>query len=148
MFLTINSEVIWSLKSQNHASCPPLLLNVSWRERTVRASALRVMWPPWYFITRCYGKQVEVFGVAVATGDIIKYQSFLYGSFVWGIHVRYNNIKYQGGRMMRNADARTVRSRQETYNSSGGHDAWFGDFKLQITALFMARNIKCGYSFS
>ena len=24
----------------------------------------------------------------------------------------------------------------------------FGDFKLQITSLFMVRNIKCGYSFS
>ena len=29
MFLTINKEDIWSLKSPNHASCPPLLLNVS-----------------------------------------------------------------------------------------------------------------------
>ena len=29
MFLTINNKVIWSLKSPNHASCPPLLLNVS-----------------------------------------------------------------------------------------------------------------------
>ena len=76
-----------------------------------------------YNITRCYGKHVAVFTVAVAAGDIIKYQSFIYGSFVWGIHVRYNNIKYQGGHMMRNADARTVRSRQETFNSNGGHDA-------------------------
>ena len=50
--------------------------------------------------------------------------------------------------MMRNADARTVRSRQETFNSNGGHDALFGDFKLQITSLFMVRNMKCGYSFS
>ena len=32
-------------------------------------------------------------------------------------------IKYQGGHMMRNADARTVRARQETFNSNGGHDA-------------------------
>ena len=32
-------------------------------------------------------------------------------------------IKYQGGHMMRNADARTVRSRQETFNSNGGHEA-------------------------
>ena len=45
-------------------------------------------------------------------------------------------VKYQGGHMMRNAHARTVRSRQETVNSNGGHD------------LFMVRNIKCGYSFS
>ena len=43
--------------------------------------------------------------------------------------------------MMRNADARTIHSRQETLNSNG-------DFKLQITSLFMVRNIKCGYSFS
>ena len=47
-----------------------------------------------YNITRCYGKQVAVFAVAVATGDIIKYQSFVYGSFVWGIHVRYNKRIY------------------------------------------------------
>ena len=50
--------------------------------------------------------------------------------------------------MMRNADARTVRSRQETFNSNGGHDAWFGDCKLPITSLFTVRNIQCGYSFS
>ena len=37
--------------------------------------------------------------------------------------MRYNNIKYQGGHMMRNADARTVSSRQETFNSNGGHDS-------------------------
>ena len=50
--------------------------------------------------------------------------------------------------MMRNADAHTVRSHQETFNSNSGYDAWFGDFKLQITSLFMVKNIKCGYSFS
>ena len=38
---------------------------------------------------------MAAFAVAVATGDIIKYQSFVYGSFVWGIHVRYNNRVYQ-----------------------------------------------------
>ena len=55
-----------------------------------------------YNITRCYsdGKCCQVF--AIAAGDI---------------------IKYQGGHMMRNADARTVRSRQETLHSNGGHDA-------------------------
>ena len=47
-----------------------------------------------YNITRCYGKRVTVFAVAIAAGDIIKYQSFVYGSFVWGIHVRYNNNNY------------------------------------------------------
>ena len=80
-----------------------------------------------YNITRCYsdGEYCHLF--AIAAGDI---------------------IKYQGGHMMRNADARTVRSRQETFNSNGGHDASFGDLKLQITSLFMVRNIKCGYSFS
>ena len=80
-----------------------------------------------YNITRCYsdGEYCHLF--AIAAGDI---------------------IKYQGGHMMRNADARTVRSRQETFNSNGGHDAGFGDFKLQITSLLMIRNIKCGYSFS
>ena len=57
-------------------------------------------------------------------------------------------IKYQGGHMMRNADMRTVRSRQETFNRNGGHDTWFGDFKFQITSLFMVRNIKYGYPFS
>ena len=80
-----------------------------------------------YNITRCYsdGEYCHVF--AIAAGDI---------------------IKYQDGHMMRNADARTVRSSQETFNSNGGHDARFCDFKLQITSLFMVRNIKCGYSFS
>ena len=55
-----------------------------------------------YNISRCYsnGEYCHVF--AIAAGDI---------------------IKYQGGHMMRNADARTVGSRQETFNSNSGHDA-------------------------
>ena len=54
-----------------------------------------------YDIARCYsnGEYCHVF--VIAAGDI---------------------MKYQGGHMMRNADARTVRSRQETFNSNGGHD--------------------------
>ena len=54
-----------------------------------------------YNITRCYsdGEYCHVF--AIAAGDI---------------------IKYQGGHMMRDADARTVRSRQETFNNKGGHE--------------------------
>ena len=45
-----------------------------------------------YNITRCYGKGVTVLAGAIVAGDIINYQSFVYGSFVLGIHVRYNNI--------------------------------------------------------
>ena len=54
-----------------------------------------------YNITRCYnnGEYCHVFAIEAD-----------------------NIIKYQGGNMMRNADARTVRSRQETFNSNGGHD--------------------------
>ena len=37
---------------------------------------------------------MAVFAISVAAGDIIKYQSFVYGSFVWGIHVRYNKHVY------------------------------------------------------
>ena len=55
-----------------------------------------------YNITRCYSDGEYCHMFAIAAGDI---------------------IKYQGGHMMRNADARTVRSRQETFNSNGGHDA-------------------------
>ena len=53
-----------------------------------------------YNINRCYssGEYCHVF--VIAAGDI---------------------IRYQGGHMMRNADARTVRSRKETFNSNGGH---------------------------
>ena len=47
-----------------------------------------------YNITRCYGKRVTVFAVSIAAGDIIKYQSFVYGSYVWEIHVRYNKFTY------------------------------------------------------
>ena len=80
-----------------------------------------------YNITCCYSNGEYCHMFAIAAGDI---------------------IKYQGGHMMRKADARTVHLRQETFNSNGGHDTWFGDFKLQITSLFMVRNIKCGYLFS
>ena len=48
-------------------------------------------------INRCYGKRVKVFCVPIAAGDSVKYQSFFYGSFVWEIHVRYNNLKYTVG---------------------------------------------------
>ena len=37
---------------------------------------------------------MTLFAIAIAAGDIIKYQSFVYGSFVWEIHVRYNNFDY------------------------------------------------------
>ena len=54
-----------------------------------------------YNIDRCYsnGEYCHVFAIAV--GDI---------------------IKYLGGHMMRNADAPTACSRQETFNNNGGHD--------------------------
>ena len=55
-----------------------------------------------YNITRCYSDCEYCHAFAIAAGDI---------------------IKYQVGHTMRNADARTVRSRQETFNSYGGHDA-------------------------
>ena len=55
-----------------------------------------------YNITRCYSDGGYCHLFAIAAGDI---------------------IKYQGGHMMRNADARTVRSRLETFNSNGGYEA-------------------------
>ena len=35
---------------------------------------------------------MTVFAVAIAVGASLKYQSIVYGNFVWEIHVRYNNI--------------------------------------------------------
>ena len=55
-----------------------------------------------YNITRCYSNGEYCYVFAIAAGDI---------------------IKYQGGHMMRNAYACTVRSCQETFDSNGGHDA-------------------------
>ena len=55
-----------------------------------------------YNITRCYSVREYCHVFTIAAGDI---------------------IKYQGSHMMRNADARMVRSRQETFNNNGGHDA-------------------------
>ena len=55
-----------------------------------------------YNITRCYSDGEYCHSFAIAVGNI---------------------IKYQGGHMMGNADARTVHSRQETFNSNGGHEA-------------------------
>ena len=61
-------------------------------------------------MTKCYKRSIRShyprhflkFRVAIAAGDI---------------------IKYQGGHMMRNADVGTVRSHQEMFNSNGGHEA-------------------------
>ena len=61
---------------------------------TLRASDKRLIF---FTIIRCYGKRVTVFCVPIAAGDSVKYQSFVYGSFVWEIHMRYNNIKYTVG---------------------------------------------------
>ena len=96
MFLTINSEVIWSLKSPKSWVMSAIAVErlLTWTNRTCIGVAHHVAALIFYNITRCYGKQVAVFAVAVATGDIIKYQSFVYGSFVWGIHMRYNNKTY------------------------------------------------------
>ena len=69
-----------------------------------------------YNITRCYSDSECCHVFVMAAGDI---------------------INYQGGHMMRNTDVCMVCSRQETFNSNGGHDAWFGHFKLQITSLFI-----------
>ena len=57
--------------------------------KTLRASDKRLIF---FTITRCYGKRVTVFCVPIAAGDSVKYQSFVYGSFVWEIHMRYNNV--------------------------------------------------------
>ena len=37
---------------------------------------------------------MTVFVVAIAAGDSLKYQSFVYISFVWETHVRYNTMFY------------------------------------------------------
>ena len=34
---------------------------------------------------------MTVFAVAIVAVNSVKYQSFIYGSFVWEIHMRYNN---------------------------------------------------------
>ena len=97
MFLTINKEVIWSLKSPNHVSMSAIAVErlLTWTNRTRIGVAHHVTALIFYNITRCYDKHVAVFAAAVATVDIIKYQSFVYGSFVWEIHVRYNKNNYQ-----------------------------------------------------
>ena len=37
---------------------------------------------------------MTVFAIAIAAEDSVKYQSFVYASFVWGIQVKYNKSKY------------------------------------------------------
>ena len=34
-----------------------------------------------------------MFAIAIEAGDSVKYPSFVYGSFVWEIHVRYIKVK-------------------------------------------------------
>ena len=75
-------------------------MTLSTRRDTVRQIKL-LSWK-YVYITRCYSDGEYCHVLVIAAGDI---------------------IKYQGGHMMRIADARTVRSRQETFNSNGGHDA-------------------------
>ena len=51
MFLTINNGVIWSLKLPNHALFSPLLHNVSFHKRTVRALLSRMSISACVFLT-------------------------------------------------------------------------------------------------
>ena len=88
MFLTINNEVIGSGNWPSHASCPPWLLNVSWRERTVGASALRIRQTTDIFD---YHPLLWQTSGSIRRRYSVKYQSFVYERFVWEIHVRYNN---------------------------------------------------------
>ena len=37
---------------------------------------------------------MTVFVIAIAANDSVEYRSFVYGSFVWGIQVKYNKAKY------------------------------------------------------
>ena len=57
-------------------------------------TCIRVMHVIFYTIKHCYGKRPKVFAAAIATFDSIKYQKLAYGSFVWEIHLRFNNIYY------------------------------------------------------
>ena len=56
---------------------------------------------------------MALFAAARAAGDSLNYQSFVYGSFVWGIHVRYNNKTYQHNEQI------TKESCQHWHRSSG-----------------------------
>ena len=80
-----------------------------------------------YNITRCYSDGEYWHSFAIAAGDIVKYQSFVWCATA--MRVRFVHVRIRSTAM---ADVR--------------HD--FGDFQLPITSLFMVRNIKCGYSFS
>ena len=80
-----------------------------------------------YNITRCYSDGEYCHSFAIAAGDIVKYQSFIWCATA--MRVRFVNVRIGSTAM---ADMR--------------HD--FGHFQLPITSLFMVRNIKCGYSFS
>ena len=70
MFLTTNNEVTGIWKSPNHASSPPLLLNVSWRKQTIRGSALCTMWPYSYFLLSpaAMANKVKVVPITMAAG--------------------------------------------------------------------------------
>ena len=74
MFLTINSEVIWSLKSPKSCVMSAIAVErlLKWTNCTRIGVEHHVAALIFYNITRCYGKQVAVFAVAVATGDIIQ----------------------------------------------------------------------------
>ena len=81
-----------------------------------------------YNITRCYSDGEYCHSFAIAAGDIVKYQSFVWCATA--MRVRFVHARIRSTAM---ADMK--------------HD--FGHFQLPITSLFiMARNIKCGYSFS
>ena len=55
------------------------------------------------------------------------------------LEAEYANSELSKGNNKRGADARPVRLRRKIM--------FVGLFKLQITSLFVARNIKCGYLF-
>ena len=84
-------------------------------------------WLIFYNVTRCYSYGEYCHSFAIAAGDIIKYQSFVWCATA--MRVRFVHVRIRFTAM---ADMR--------------HD--FCHFQLPRTSLFMVRNIKCGYSFA
>ena len=80
-----------------------------------------------YNITRCYSDGEYCHSFAIAAGDIIKYQSFVWCATAMRVRFVHVRIRF-------------------TAMADIGHE--FGHFQLPITSLFLVRKIKCGYSFS
>ena len=94
--MSTHTLCFWPLTMELLGSClmSALLLNISWREWSIHSWVLHTRGTTDILDYHQLLWQTSNVCSAIAVDDSLKYQSLIYGIFVWEIHKRYNNNIY------------------------------------------------------